>query len=51
MINEKKLDIYDSKNNIKSKLFCNDPYGINSIIISCHGFGGSKTNAATKKIA
>ena len=51
MINEKKLDIYDLKNNIKCKLYCNDRFGINSIIISCHGFGGSKTNAATKKIA
>ena len=48
---EKKLDINDYKNNIKCKMYCNDPYNINSLIISCHGFGGNKINAATKKIA
>ena len=48
---EKKLDINDYKNNIKCKMYCNDPYNINSLIISCHGFGGNKKNAATKKIA
>ncbi len=48
---EKNFDINDGKNNIKCKVYCNDPHNINSVIISCHGFGGSRDNSSTKKIA
>ena len=48
---EKKFDIIDSNNSIKCKMYCNNPHDFNTIIISCHGFAGSKENNTTKKLA
>lgn len=48
---EKYFEINDAGLNIKCKLYCNTPRKIHSIIVSCHGFGGSKDNNATNKIA
>ena len=35
----------------KCKLYCADANSIKKLIISCHGFGGSKENAAAKRVA
>jgi esterase/lipase len=47
----KYFEINDKGNNIKCKLFCDDPQNIKTVIISCHGFAGSKESGAHKKIA
>ncbi len=48
---EKYFDINEDKINIKCKMYCNDIKNINRILISCHGFGGSKENNASKKLS
>ena len=32
-------------------MYCNDTHNFSTIIISCHGFAGSKENNTTKKLA
>lgn len=48
---EKLFDISYEKHSIKSKIYCNDPRDISRVIVSCHGFGGSKENSSTRKMA
>ena len=48
---EKYFEINENNLSIKCKLYYNDLNNINDVIISCHGFGGSKENNATKKLA
>ena len=48
---EKRFDIIDSKNSIKCLMYCNNPHNFNTVVISCHGFAGSKENNTTKKLA
>ena len=48
---EKYFEINDNGLSIKCKIYCKDIRAINNIIISCHGFGGSKENTASKKLA
>ena len=43
---EKYFDIVGSGYSVKCKLYCADANSIKKLIISCHGFGGSKENAA-----
>ena len=47
----KYFDINEDKINIKCKLFYNDIQSVNRVLISCHGFGGSKENNASKKLS
>ena len=48
---EKYFDIVGSGYSVKCKLYCADANSIKKLIISCHGFGGSKENAAAKRVA
>lgn len=48
---EKYFEINEDNISVKCKLYYKDLNNINDIIISCHGFGGSKENNATKKLA
>ena len=48
---EKYFDIVGSSYSVKCKLYCVDANSINKLIFSCHGFGGSKENAAAKRVA
>ena len=48
---EKYFDINSMGSNIKAKIYCKDIRNIDKVVISCHGFGGSKDNNATKKLA
>ena len=48
---EKYFEINEDNLNIKCKLYYKDINNIDDIIISCHGFGGSKENNASKKLA
>ncbi len=48
---EKYFDIVGNGYSVKCKLYCADANAINKLIISGHGFGGSKENAAAKRVA
>ena len=48
---EKYFDIVGSGYSVKCKLYCADANAVKKLIISCHGFGGSKENAAAKRVA
>ena len=48
---EKYFDINNNHLNIKCKLYYNDIHNINRVLISCHGFAGSKENNASKKLS
>ena len=48
---EKYFEINEDGFNIKCKLYYKDLNKIDDIIISCHGFGGSKENNASRKLA
>ena len=48
---EKYLDINEDKLSIKCKLYCNNIQNIKRILVSCHGFGGSKENNASKRLS
>lgn len=37
--------------NVKCKIYSPDPSNIKNVIISCHGYGGSKENKASQKLA
>ena len=41
---EKYFDIVGSGYSVQCKLYCADANAINQLILSCHGFGGSKEN-------
>ena len=47
----KYFDISEDKLNIKCKLYYNNLQKIKKVLISCHGFGGSKENNASKKLS
>ena len=46
---KKYFEINDNGLNVKCKLYCNNPQNIESVLLSCHGFGGNKDNKATAK--
>ena len=48
---EKYFEINENNLSIKCKIYCNDVRNVKNVIVSCHGFGGSKENAASKKLA
>ena len=48
---EKYFDINENGNSIKCKLYCNQPRGIESAVIACHGFCGSKESAFHRMFA
>lgn len=48
---EKYFDIVGIGYSVKCKLYCADANAVKKLIISCHGFGGSKENAAAKRVA
>ena len=48
---EKYFDINEDGLSIKCKMYCKNPRSFNDVIISCHGFGGSKENNSSKKLA
>ena len=47
---EKYFDIIGNGYSVKCKLYCADANSIKKLIITCHGFGGSKENAAAKRV-
>lgn len=47
----KYFDISEDKLNIKCKLYYSDIQKIRRVLISCHGFGGSKDNNSSKKLS
>ena len=47
----KYFDITDQGLSVKCKLYHNDQHRFSDVVISCHGFGGDKDNAATQKLA
>lgn len=48
---EKYFEINNNGISIKCKIYCNDIRNVKDVVISCHGFGGSKENMASKKLA
>ena len=48
---EKYFEINELNVNIKCKLYYDNIKKLDSIILSCHGFGGSKENAFSKKLS
>ena len=48
---EKYFNINEDNLSIKCKLYCNDVHNIKRVIISCHGFGGSKENNAAVRLS
>lgn len=48
---EKYFDINEDGLSIKCKMYCSNPRNFQNVVISCHGFGGSKENNASKKLA
>lgn len=48
---EKYFEINKDKLNIKCKIYCNDLKNVSNVMVSCHGFGGNKDNAAFRKMA
>ena len=47
----KYFDITRPGLSIKCKLCTGDSHTFSDVVISCHGFGGNKDNAATEKLA
>ena len=45
------FEINEQGHNIRCKLYCQDPRGIDRVVIFCHGFGGHKDNTAAEKFA
>ncbi|MDO4401130.1 MAG: alpha/beta fold hydrolase [Coriobacteriia bacterium] len=47
----KYFDINEHGCSIRCKLFCADPRAVKRVIVSCHGFGGSKDSASAATFA
>lgn len=48
---EKYFDIKDKNKTIKCKIYYNNKENVDSVILSCHGFTGSKDNKTAKALA
>ncbi len=48
---EKYFEISEDNISIKCKMYYKDLSTINKVLVSCHGFGGSKENNASKKLS
>jgi alpha-beta hydrolase superfamily lysophospholipase len=47
----KYFDINEGGFSIRCKLYCADPRAVKRVVVSCHGFGGHKDNAAAETFA
>lgn len=48
---EKNFDIISNGISVKCRLYCTELKNVGKIILSCHGFAGSKDNSFSKKLA